>query len=133
MTEARATWIEKQRFNGVSDSGHPIVVDGDKAAGNSPMELVLIGLCGCTAYDVVSILQKKREPLTSLEVRARAERAKDPPSVYTEIKLIYRIDGKVSRKAAEDAVRLSKEKYCSVSAMLDKTAKITTEIEFVNA
>ena len=133
MTEARATWIEKQRFNGVSDSGHPIVVDGDKAAGNSPMELVLIGLCGCTAYDVVSILQKKREPLTSLEVRARAERAKDPPSVYTEIKLIYRIGGKVSRKAAEDAVRLSKEKYCSVSAMLDKTAKITTEIEFVNA
>src|ERR1700675_935833 len=133
MTKAGATWIEKQRFNGVSDSGHPIVVDGDKAAGNSPMELVLIGLCGCTAYDVVSILQKKREPLTSLEVRARAERAKDPPSVYTEIKLIYRIGGKVSRKAAEDAVRLSKEKYCSVSAMLDKTAKITTEIEFVNA
>jgi putative redox protein len=133
MNNARATWIEKHRFEGVSDSGHTIMVDGDKAAGNSPMELVLIGLCGCTGYDVVSILQKKREAFTSLEVRAEAERAKDPPSVYTKIKLIYRIGGKVSQKAAEDAVRLSKEKYCSVSAMLEKTAKITTEIEYVDA
>ena len=133
MTKARATWIDHQRFNGVSDSGHTIVVDGDKAAGNSPMELVLIGLCGCTGYDVVSILQKKREPFASLEVRAQAERATDPPSVYTEIKLIYRVGGKVSRKAVEDAVRLSKEKYCSVSAMLDKTVKITAEIEYVDA
>ena len=133
MTNARATWIEKQRFNGVSDSGHTIIVDGDKTAGNSPMELVLIGLCGCTGYDVVSILTKKREPFTSLEVRAEAERAPSPPSVYTQIKLIYRVGGKVSAKAVEDAVRLSQEKYCSVSAMLDKTAKITTEIEYVNA
>jgi len=131
MTEARTTWIEKQRFNGVAGSGHSIVVDGDKAAGNSPMELVLIGLCGCTGYDVVSILQKKREPFTSLEVRAEAERAADPPSVYTQIKLIYRIGGKVSRKSVEDAVRLSKEKYCSISAMLAKTAKIVIEIEYV--
>jgi putative redox protein len=127
MTNARATWIEKQRFNGVCDSGHTILVDGDKAAGNSPMELVLIGLCGCTGYDVVSILQKKREPFTSLEVRAEAERAPNPPSVYTGIKLTYRVGGKVNHKAVEDAVRLSQEKYCSVSAMLDKTAKITTQ------
>jgi putative redox protein len=133
MTNARAAWIEKQRFNGASDSGHTIVLDGDKAAGNSPMEVVLIGLCGCTGYDVVSILQKKREPFASLEVRAEAERAPDPPSVYTEIKLIYRVGGKVNRKAVEDAVGLSKEKYCSVSAMLDKTAKITTAIEYVDA
>ncbi len=133
MTNARATWIEKHRFNAVSDSGHTIVVDGDKTDGNSPMELVLIGLCGCTAYDVVSILQKKREPFTSLEVRAEAERAPNPPSVYTEIKLIYRVGGKVSRKAVEDAVRLSEEKYCSVSAMLEKTAKITTVIEYADA
>ena len=132
MTEARTTWIEKQRFNGVASSGHSIVVDGDKATGNSPMELVLIGLCGCTGYDVVSILQKKREPFTSLEVRAEAERAVEPPSVYTEIKLIYRVGGKTSHKAVEDAVRLSKEKYCSVSAMLAKTAKITTEIQYVD-
>jgi putative redox protein len=133
MTEARTRWLEKQRFEGVASSGHPIVVDGDKIAGNSPMELVLIGLCGCTGYDVVSILQKKRESLTSLEVRAQAERAPEPPSVYTEIKLIYRVGGKVSRKAVEDAVRLSKEKYCSVSAMLQKTAKITAEIEYLDA
>ena len=133
MTNAGATWIEKHRFSGVSDSGHTIVVDGDKATGNSPMELVLIGLCGCTGYDVVSILQKKREPFTRLEVRAEAERAPNPPSVYTEIRLIYRVGGKVSHKAVEDAVRLSKEKYCSVSAMLDKTAKITTAIEYADA
>ena len=133
MTNARVTWIEKQRFHGVSDSGHTIVVDGDKTTGNSPMELVLIGLCGCTGYDVVSVLQKKREPFTSLEVRAEAERAPGPPSVYSEIKLTYRVGGKVNHKAVEDAVRLSKEKYCSVSAMLDKTAKITTAIEYANA
>jgi putative redox protein len=133
MYKASATWIEKQRFNGISDSGHIIAVDGDKAIGNSPMELVLIGLCGCTGYDVISILQKKREPFTSLEVRAEAERALDPPSVYTKIHLIYRVGGKVSHKAVEDAVRLSKEKYCSVSAMLQKTAKITTQIEYVNS
>jgi putative redox protein len=133
MSSARTTWVEKHRFNGVSDSDHTIVVDGDKTAGNSPMELVLIGLCGCTGYDVVSILQKKREPLTSLEVRAEAERASDPPQVYTKIKLTYRVGGKVSHKAVEDAVRLSEEKYCSVSAMLEKTAKISTEIEYVDA
>jgi len=132
MTQASTTWIEKQRFNGVADSGHAIVVDGDTATGNSPMELVLIGLCGCTSYDLVSILQKKREPLTSLEVRAEAERAADPPSVYTKIKLLYRVGGKVSHKAVEDAVRLSKEKYCSVSAMLEKTAKLTAEIEYLD-
>jgi putative redox protein len=97
------------------------------------MELVLIGLCGCTGYDVVSILRKKREAFTSLEVSAKAERAADPPQVYTDIKLTYRVGGKVSRKAVEDAVRLSKEKYCSVSAMLEKTAKITTEIEYLDA
>ncbi len=133
MTDARATWIEKQRFNGIATSGHAVLMDGDKATASSPMELVLIALCGCTGYDVVSILQKKREPFTSLEVRAQAERAADPPSVYTEIKLTYRIGGKVSRKAVEDAVRLSKEKYCSVSAMLDKTAKIRAEIEYLDA
>src|SRR5579863_185673 len=132
MTNAKTTWIEKQRFNGVADSGHSIIVDGDKTTGNSPMELVLIALCGCTGYDVVSILQKKREPFTSLEVRAQGERATGYPAVYTEIKLTYRIGGKVSRKAVEDAVRLSKEKYCSVSAMLERTAKITANIEYVD-
>jgi putative redox protein len=133
MTEARATWIDQHRFNAISDSSHALVMDGDKATGNSPMELVLIALCGCTGYDVVSILQKKREPFTALEVKAKAERAKSYPAVYTEIKLTYIVRGKVSHKAMEDAVRLSKEKYCSVSAMLEKTAKITVEIEYADA
>lgn len=129
MTQAKAVWTDNHRFVAESDSGHALVVDGDKKTGNSPMELVLIGLCGCTGYDVASILQKKREPFTSLEVRAEADRAEQPPMVYTAIKLVYKVSGKVSRKAVEDAVRLSKEKYCSVSAMLEKTAKITAEIE----
>ncbi len=133
MVEARAQWTDQERFLGIATSGHAIVIDAatEKTA-NSPMELVLIGLCGCTASDVVSILRKKREPFTSLEVRAQAERTPNPPSVYTEIKLIYRVGGKVSRKAVEDAVRLSKEKYCSVSAMLEKTAKIAVEIEYMD-
>ena len=132
MTEAKATWIEKQKFNGVASSGHTITVDGDKQAGNSPMELVLIGLCGCTAYDVVNILSKKREPLARLEVTAEAERATTPPSVYTEIRLVYRVGGKVNRKSVEDAVRLSEEKYCSVAAMLNKTARISYRIEYLD-
>jgi putative redox protein len=102
----------------------------DKTA-NSPMELVLLALCGCTASDVVGILRKKREPFTGLEVRAAAERADGYPAVYTSIHLTYVVHGKVSQKAMEDAVRLSKEKYCSVSAMLEKTAKITYSIEHV--
>src|SRR5580765_650443 len=122
MTEAKAVWLDNQRFAAESSSSHAIVVDGDKKTANSPMELVLIGLCGCTGYDVASILRKKREPFTSLEVHAEAERAPNPPSVYTEIRLLYRIGGQVSQKAAEDAVQLSEEKYCSVAAMLNKTA-----------
>lgn len=133
MVEARVNWTDGERFVAQATSGHALVVDSDRqrntAAG--PMELVLIGLCACTATDVVSILNKKRESFTSLEVRAEAERAKEPPTVYESIHLIYTIGGKVSQKAVEDAVRLSKEKYCSVSAMLQKTAKITSEIKFV--
>jgi putative redox protein len=131
MTEARAIWSEDERFLGVATSGHAVVVDAAKEkSANSPMELVLIGLCGCTATDVVNILRKKREPFTSLEVRAQAERAPDPPTVYTQIRLTYRVGGRVSHKAMEDAVRLSEEKYCSVAAMLGKTAKISFEIEY---
>jgi putative redox protein len=131
MTEATATWKEDVCFTGVAGSGHTIIVDGDRKAGNSPAELVLIGLCGCTGYDVASILRKKREPFTSLEVHAEAEKAKDPTTVYTEIKLTYRVGGKVAHKAVEDAVKLSEDKYCSVSAMLQKTAKISFQIEYV--
>jgi len=129
---ARATWKEKHCFTAIAGSGHSIVVDGDSETGNSPMELVLAGLCGCTGYDVASILQKKREPFTSLEVSARAERAAEPPTVFTEIQLLYKVGGKVSHKAVEDAVRLSEQKYCSVSAMLQKSARITYEIAYTD-
>ena len=128
MIQASVKWDQQARFEGNASSGHAVMVDGDSKAGSSPMELVLIALCGCTAYDVVSILQKKREPFTSVEVSAQGEKAPEPPRVYTEIKLVYRVTGKVSRKSVEDAVRLSEEKYCSVSAMLSKTARITYEI-----
>jgi len=131
MITAKAIWTDQERYVAESTSRHAIVMDTAKEkTANSPMELVLIALCGCTASDVVGILRKKREAFTSLEVRASGERATGYPSVYTEIKLTYRVGGKVSRKAMEDAVRLSKEKYCSVSAMLEKTAKITFEIEY---
>src|SRR5207245_11627001 len=129
MIQASVRWKQQAQFDGQAGSGHSIKVDGDSKAGNSPMELVLIALCGCTAYDVDNILQKKREPLTGVEVSAKAEKAPTPPSVFTEIKLTYRVAGNVSRKAVEDAVRLSEEKYCSVAAMLSKTAKMTYEIE----
>ena len=110
----------------------PLAVDaGSEKTASSPIELVLIGLCACTASDVVGILRKKREPMTSLEVLARAERTDTFPKVFTGIRLIYRVGGNVTHKAMDDAVRLSKEKYCSVSAMLEKTAKIEFEIEYL--
>src|SRR2546427_11844102 len=111
MVEARATWVDEERFLGQASSGHGIVVDGAQVkSGNSPMELGLIGLCGCTAIDVVSILRKKREPFTRIEVHAQAERASAPPTVYTEIKLVYRVGGKVTNKAVEDEVRRTSRK-----------------------
>jgi putative redox protein len=132
MIEARVRWTDASRYAGQASSGHEVLMDAgpDKSAG-SPMELVLIALCGCTASDVVSILRKKREPFTSLEVLAAGERSESVPKVYTSIRLTYRVGGNVTHKAMEDAVRLSKEKYCSVSAMLQKTAKIEAVIEYV--
>jgi putative redox protein len=126
--EASVKWVEDRRFVGQSSSGHAVVVDGshDKR-GPSPMELVLIGLVGCTAYDVVDILDKKRQAITAVEVSARAERAEKPPRVYTSIEVTYVVRGRgVKPKAVEDAIHLSKEKYCSASIMLGKTAEITT-------
>src|SRR5579862_253272 len=131
MISAKVLWTDNERYIADATSRHAIALDTAKEkTANSPMELVLIALCGCTASDVVGILRKKREPFTGLEVSAEGERAQGYPAVYTEIKLKYRVIGKVSRKAMEDAVRLSKEKYCSVSAMLEKTAKIKVEIEY---
>jgi putative redox protein len=131
MIQAKTIWTDNERYIAEATSHHAIVMDTAKEkTANSPMELVLVALCGCTASDVVGILRKKREPFTSLEVSAEGDRAAGYPAVYTHIKLTYRVGGKVSSKAVEDAVRLSKEKYCSVSAMLEKTAKITFTIEY---
>ena len=132
MIESKVIWTDSDRFVGQALSGHAIVVDaGKEKTANSPVELVLIALSGCTGADVVSILRKKREPFTSLEVSATGERSPTPPTVFTDIKLIYRVGGKVSQKAMEDAVNLSETKYCSVAAMLRETAKITYEIEYL--
>ena len=131
MIEAKTIWTDQDRFVGEASSGHALVIDtGQVKTASTPIELVLMGLCGCTASDVVGILRKKREPFTGLEVAAKAERAEEHPKVFTQIKLIYRVRGKVGHKSMEDAVRLSKEKYCSVSAILEKTAKIEFEIEY---
>jgi putative redox protein len=132
MMSANAVWVDHSRFVGVAGSRHSVVMDAasSEKSACSPMELVLIGLCGCTATDVVSILHKKRQPFTTLEVRAEADQAAEPPKVFTHIRLVYRVRGNVAKKAMEDAVRLSQEKYCSVSAMLEKTATITSAIEY---
>jgi len=133
MISAKVLWTDNERYTGEATSRHAIVMDTAKEkTANTPMELVLIALCGCTGSDVVGILRKKREPFTTLEVSAEGERAEGYPAVYTEIRLKYRVGGKVARKAMEDAVHLSKEKYCSVSAMLQKTAKIHFEIEYLD-
>lgn len=129
---ATVTWQHDQQYDAVSQSGHHVTMDGEAAhkAGASPMELVLLALCGCTSVDVVSILRKKREPLTSLAVSAVAEQASEAPRVFTHIQLTYHLGGGVSSKAAEDAVALSKNKYCSVSKMLEKAATIDYVITY---
>ncbi len=132
---ATVTWKQDQQYDAESHSGHHVVLDADAAhlGGPSPMELVLMALCSCTAVDVVSILHKKREPFTSLTVSAVAEQAPAPPRTFSHIHLIYHLGGKVSAKAAEDAVALSKNKYCSVSRMLEKAAAIDYEITYEGA
>ena len=127
---AHSEWKHDSIYEGFSASGNRIVFDADSAHthGPSPMEAVLMALCGCTSVDVVSILQKKRQELTGLKVSATAERATDYPQVFTHIKLTYEARGKLNRKAVEDAVSLSKNKYCSVSKMLEHTAAIEHEI-----
>ena len=134
--EARSEWKGGTQFEGHSQSGHTILFDTDAAhtAGPSPMETVLTALCACTSVDVVSILAKKRQALRSLVVSAKAEQAAEAPRVFTRIMVTYRVGGDaLSRKAVEDAVALSKEKYCSVSIMLQGAVEITAAIEFADA
>src|SRR5271169_4398402 len=131
---AEAIWKQDQLFEGRTESNQTITFDADPAHthGPSPMEAVLTALCACTSVDVVSILQKKREPIASLTVSAAAEQAPAPPRTFTKITLTYKIGGGVSRKAAEDAVSLSKNKYCSVSKMLEMAVEIHYTIELAD-
>jgi putative redox protein len=131
---AHSEWRGNGYFEGQSESGHSIDFDvtPDHASGPSPMEAVLMGLCGCTSVDVVSILEKKRQPLTGLKVTATATRAEKPPRVFTHIQLTYTVSGQVSLKAVQDAVSLSKNKYCSVSLMLEKAVPSDYEIVYID-
>ncbi len=129
---AHSEWKGSTIFEGIAENGNSVFFDAapGHTQGPSPMETVLMALCGCTGVDVVSILQKKRQPLTGLKVTAMAEQAETPPRVFTHIKLTYSVSGQLSRNAVEDAVALSKEKYCSVSKMLEKAAAIEYEIVY---
>jgi putative redox protein len=129
--KARVSWVEGMMFTGESGSGHTIVLDGapengGRNAGIRPMELMLLGLAGCTAFDVVLILQRGREPVTNCVVEVDAERAATDPKVFTAIHLQYRLSGQgLSPQKVERAIQLSKEKYCSASIMLGQVAQIT--------
>lgn len=129
---AQSEWKHDEVFEGKTESGNTILLDGNAAHthGPSPMEAVLMALCSCTSVDVVNILLKKRQPLTGLRVSAVAAQAPAPPRIFTHIKLTYAVRGKLSRKAVEDAVSLSKHKYCSVSLMLEKNCPVEYEIVY---
>jgi len=127
-----ASWAGGLRFVHRSASGHALVTDAPAANGGfgsaaSPMEVVILGLIGCTGVDVVSILQGMRQPVDGCEVTAAYERAEEHPRVYTRIHLTYVLRGELDPKKVERAIKLSETKYCSVSAMLKSTAEITHE------
>ena len=130
---AHSDWKHDNVYETTSESGKTITLDADAEHkhGPSPMEAVLMALCSCTSVDVVSILKKKRQPFTGLRVSAVAEQAPSPPRVFVKIHLTYAVSGTgLSRKAVEDAVSLSKHKYCSVSLMLEKAAQVSYEIVY---
>ena len=126
-------------FVGESGSGHSVVMDGAPDAGGRnlgvrPMEMLLLGLGGCTAFDVVSILQKSRQKLVDCEVEIEAERAPEIPKVFTSIHVHFIVSGKdLDPAKVERAVNLSADKYCSASRMLEKAATITHDFEVVEA
>lgn len=134
---AVARWIQDRQFQATTGSGHELTLDGAAGAdgrsyGPSPMEVLLVGMAGCTGIDVVDILKKKRQTVSGVEVRVEGTRAETPPMVYTEIDVVYVVRGKdISPKAVEDAIQLSESKYCSASVMLRKTAKITSRYEII--
>ena len=136
-TTAKISWVEGALFVAESGSGHTFTMDGapdvgGRNLGARPMEVMLMGMGGCTAIDVVSMLKKQRQDIEGVEVSLSAERAGEHPMVYTEVKLVYTVRGrKLNRALVERAVSLSDEKYCSATAMFKKTAKITHEVVLV--
>lgn len=137
--KARIKWVEQVSFLGESESGHAILMDGAPEGGGRnlgprPMETMLLGTGGCTAYDVVLILKKSRQPITDCVVEIDAERAAQDPKVFTRIHFHFIVSGKsLNPQRVEQAIQLSAEKYCSASIMLGKTAKITHDFEIVEA
>jgi len=137
--KVRVKWVENSLFVAQSGSGHSVVLDGPPESGGQnlgvrPMEMVLLGLGGCTAFDVVDILRKKREDIRDCVVDITAERAETVPKIFTKIHLHYIVSGKdVKEESVKRAVELSAEKYCSVSMMLNKTAELTHDYEIVQA
>lgn len=137
--KARIEWVQDVMFVGESGSGHSVVMDGAPDAGGRnlgvrPMEMLLLGLGGCSAFDVMSILKRGREAVTDCVVTLEAERATTDPKVFTRINMHYLVTGRaLDPHKVERAVNLSAEKYCSASAMLSQTAQITHSIELVEA
>jgi putative redox protein len=135
--KARVQWLDGRAFVGESGSGHAVVMDGAAESGGRnvgvrPMEMLLLGLGGCTAFDIVMILERMREKVTGLDIALEAERAGEDPKVFTHVKLIYKVTGRNLKPAnVERAVNLSAEKYCSASAMFEKTAKIEHSFEII--
>ena len=134
---AKAVWNGDMAFTGVNDEGFLLPMDSKKAAGGHdmgfrPLQLMAIGLAGCTGMDVISILKKKRQEVTQFEVNAEVERASEHPKVFTKIVLAYKVTGKnIDPQALERAVELSETKYCGAQAMLRQTAEITHTITIV--
>ena len=130
-------WVDGMLMVGKSRSGHSITMDGPPEIGGEnlgvrPMEMLLLGVAGCTMIDVVSTLKKMRQDLTQCETKVNAERANDHPKVFTDIHIQFVIKGKdLDQNKVEKAITLSAEKYCSASIMLGKTASITHDFEIV--
>lgn len=137
--EVKATWNGRMSFEGTSSKGFKVAMDTTAASGGddngfSPLELVLVGLAGCTAMDVISILNKKRQEVTGFEIHAHADRETEHPRVFTHIVLEYVVTGRqIDRAAVERSVELSATKYCSASAMLGQVAKIEHKITVLEA
>lgn len=133
MQTARLKWVDGEQFLAEMPSGHAVPFDSDRERNTAPgpMEMLLGALGACTATDVVSILAKKRQKLESLEIEIRGDRAAEPPKVWTKLELVYKLRGTLDEKAVKDAIHLSESKYCSVSAMLQKTAQVSFRYEIL--